>query len=169
MIHCNAKEAALLGWNAALTSSTTEGGKSAELPEPFGTTTVNGKVAVRFFDERQMRAFGVQQREAGIKQERQEADECCRYQAQQIIDLRQRAEKAEAQLAAISSKEGAIVDDLAMLVRRLVHALHKSKPDSTLAKQAVDYLRRKGLQGSPLREHQPHSDASKEDTSGLPG
>jgi hypothetical protein len=33
----------------------------------------------------------------GIKQERKEADECCRHQAQQIIELRQRAEEAHAE------------------------------------------------------------------------
>jgi hypothetical protein len=43
------------------------------------------------------------------------------------------------------------VEDLAALVRQLVHSLNKVKPDSDLAKRAVDYLQRKGLAGSPLR------------------
>jgi hypothetical protein len=41
--------------------------------------------------------------------------------------------------------------DLSMLVRQLVHSLKKAKPDSDLAARAVDYLKRKGLAGSPLR------------------
>lgn len=43
------------------------------------------------------------------------------------------------------------VDDLAALVRHLVYALKKAQPDSDLAKRAQDYLRRQGLEGSPLR------------------
>lgn len=43
------------------------------------------------------------------------------------------------------------VDDLAALVRQLAHSLKKSSLDNDLADKAVDYLRRKGLQGSPLR------------------
>lgn len=43
------------------------------------------------------------------------------------------------------------VEDLAALVRQLVHSLNKAKPDSDLAKRAVDYLQHKGLAGSPLR------------------
>lgn len=46
---------------------------------------------------------------------------------------------------------GAEVDDLAALIRQLVHSLKKSSPDNALAARAVDYLQRKGLQGSPLR------------------
>lgn len=45
-----------------------------------------------------------------------------------------------------------LVDDLAALVRRLVHSLSKAAPDNTLPAKAVDYLQRKGLQGSPLRD-----------------
>jgi hypothetical protein len=44
------------------------------------------------------------------------------------------------------------VDDLAALVRQLVYSLKKSQPDSDLAKRAMDYLVRQGLQGSPLRD-----------------
>ena len=40
------------------------------------------------------------------------------------------------------------VDDLAMLVRKLVRNLPK---DAELRAQALDYLSRKGLMGSPLR------------------
>lgn len=45
----------------------------------------------------------------------------------------------------------AVVKDLAMLVRRLARALAKADPSNALPHQAVDYLQRKGLQGSPLR------------------
>lgn len=48
--------------------------------------------------------------------------------------------------------ERAKVDELAMLVRRLAHALDKPSGNTLLARQAVDYLRRHSLQGSPLRE-----------------
>jgi len=43
------------------------------------------------------------------------------------------------------------VDDLAALVRQLVHSLKKANPNSDLAARAQDYLRRKGLAGNPLR------------------
>ena len=44
------------------------------------------------------------------------------------------------------------VDDLAMLVRRLAHALRKSAPDHDLPEKALDYLARHSLTASPLRE-----------------
>ena len=43
------------------------------------------------------------------------------------------------------------VDDLAAIIRQLVHSLRKAAPDHALPAKAVDYLVRKGLQGSPLR------------------
>jgi hypothetical protein len=46
----------------------------------------------------------------------------------------------------------ATVDDLAALVARLAHSLRQAAPDNDLPDKAVDYLRRKGLQGSPLRK-----------------
>lgn len=45
-----------------------------------------------------------------------------------------------------------VTDDLATLVQRLARRLRKAAPDSELPGQATDYLRRNGLQGSPLRE-----------------
>lgn len=44
-----------------------------------------------------------------------------------------------------------VVDDLSALVRQLAHRLSKAAPDSDLPTKALDYLKRKGLQGSPLR------------------
>lgn len=57
------------------------------------------------------------------------------------------------------------VDDLSMLVRRLVHALSKAAPDHTLPAKAMDYLQRKGLQGSPLRDEAVKRDDVAEDAS----
>lgn len=45
-----------------------------------------------------------------------------------------------------------VVKDLAMLVRRLARALAKVDPSKALPHQAVDYLQRKGLKGSLLRD-----------------
>jgi hypothetical protein len=44
------------------------------------------------------------------------------------------------------------VDDLSMLVRQLVHSLRKAAPDNVLSDRAVDYLKRNGFAGSPLRD-----------------
>lgn len=43
------------------------------------------------------------------------------------------------------------VDDLSALVRQLVHALRKATTDHDLPDRAMDYLRRHGAHGSPLR------------------
>ena len=43
------------------------------------------------------------------------------------------------------------VEELAALVRRMAHALDKPSGNTLLARQAMDYLKRAGLQGSPLR------------------
>jgi hypothetical protein len=51
----------------------------------------------------------------------------------------------------VTQTEQPVVDDLRMLVVRLARALNKAIPDNTLAYKALDYLERKGLQGSPLR------------------
>jgi hypothetical protein len=45
-----------------------------------------------------------------------------------------------------------VVDDLAALVGRLAWSLKNAKPDSDLPAQALDYLKRMRVQGSPLRE-----------------
>lgn len=44
-----------------------------------------------------------------------------------------------------------VVDDLAALIKRFVHRLRKAAPGNDLPEQALDYLARKGLQGSPMR------------------
>lgn len=43
------------------------------------------------------------------------------------------------------------LDDIAALVRRLAHALRKAAPDHDLPENALDYLKRKGLDTSPFR------------------
>lgn len=43
------------------------------------------------------------------------------------------------------------VDELAMLVRQLVHSLRKASPGNDLADRALDYLKRHGLAGTFLR------------------
>lgn len=44
-----------------------------------------------------------------------------------------------------------VIANLATLVRRLALALRKAAPKHTLPATAMDYLRREGLCGSPLR------------------
>lgn len=46
-----------------------------------------------------------------------------------------------------------VTDDLAALVRQLVRSLRKAAPQHALPDKALDYLKRKGLQGSPLRHN----------------
>lgn len=45
-----------------------------------------------------------------------------------------------------------VTDDLAALVRRLAQSLRKAAPDNDLPEKALDYLKRKNLQGSPQRD-----------------
>lgn len=59
----------------------------------------------------------------------------------------------------VGQEGGQSVDDLAALVRQLVRALKKASPDSPLIPRTMDYLSRKGLQGSPLRTDEQVSQA----------
>lgn len=43
------------------------------------------------------------------------------------------------------------VDDMAMLIKQLAHSLSKASPGNEMSARALDYLKRKGLLGSPLR------------------
>lgn len=61
-------------------------------------------------------------------------------------------ERAAEMVAEETAELRAQLDEMAMLIRRLVHSLRIAKPDSELPAQALDYLSRKGLQGTPLRE-----------------
>lgn len=60
-------------------------------------------------------------------------------------------EKAAIQLNELDRK----LDDCGALIRQLVHKLSKAAPDNDLAAKALDFLKRKGLQGSPLRAKAP--------------
>jgi hypothetical protein len=55
------------------------------------------------------------------------------------------------------------VDDLAMLIRLLVRALSGASPDNRLIPRALDYLKRKGLAGSPLRAAPTPMNSGKEE------
>lgn len=57
-------------------------------------------------------------------------------------------ERAQEDYAALER----VADDLSALVQRLARALRKAAPDNDLPEKALDYLRRKNLQGSPLRD-----------------
>lgn len=46
-----------------------------------------------------------------------------------------------------------VAGDLAALVRQLARSLRKAAPEHDLPVKALDYLKRKGLQGSPLRHN----------------
>ena len=45
-----------------------------------------------------------------------------------------------------------VTDDLAMLVKQLVRSLRKAEPNNELTAKALSYLKRSGLDGSPLRD-----------------
>ena len=44
------------------------------------------------------------------------------------------------------------VDEMAMLIRMLVHSVRKTNPDNETARKAMDYLQCHNLQGSILRD-----------------
>lgn len=71
------------------------------------------------------------------------------YQSEHGID--KAIEDAQQRICDTFAGLGA-ADELAMLVRRLAHALQKAWPDSDLPKVAMDYLSIAGLAGSPLRQ-----------------
>lgn len=54
----------------------------------------------------------------------------------------------------LAVQQDVYLGDLSTLVKQLVQALRKAAPNSDLPQIALDYLRRKGLQGSPLRSTQ---------------
>lgn len=70
------------------------------------------------------------------------------YQSEHGID--KAIEDAQRRICDTHAGLGA-VDELAMLVRRLAHALKNAAPDSDLPKIAMDYLSIAGLSGSPMR------------------
>ncbi|MCS3467107.1 hypothetical protein M2401_000828 [Pseudomonas sp. JUb42] len=83
----------------------------------------------------------------------------CRFEVSEdtLKTIRGCLSSAESDIDALKAEcEGlrekvACVDDLSALVRQLVQRLRKAAPDNDLPEKAMDYLKRKGLQGSPLR------------------
>jgi hypothetical protein len=67
--------------------------------------------------------------------------------------------QARAALTAEKVAAAPVVDELAMLVRKLVRHVRKASPDNNMATMAMDYLERKGLAGSPLRDAAPQQPA----------
>lgn len=57
-----------------------------------------------------------------------------------------------AQLQYAIEKEAMVVDDLVYLVKQLVRSINNDRPDKVLSARAMDYLKRKELLGSPMRE-----------------
>ncbi|CAI8970044.1 hypothetical protein [Pseudomonas soli] len=55
-------------------------------------------------------------------------------------------------------KKADCVDDCAHLIKKLVHCRRQLATDEGLATKALDYLKRKGLQGSPLRVEDSNHD-----------
>ena len=55
-------------------------------------------------------------------------------------------------------------DDMALLIRRLCRVVAKHDASNTIRAQALDYLHRKGLGGSPLREQAPNEPMSEPPT-----
>lgn len=47
--------------------------------------------------------------------------------------------------------ESQAMDEMAMMIRKLAQALRKAAPEHDLPKKALDYLKRKGLQGRVFR------------------
>ena len=80
-----------------------------------------------------------------------------------IISLRQEIDRVTNDYAEWMSPEDYVplvqkVNDLASLVRILVHSLRKVNPNSSNIILVMDYLKRKGLTGSILRSDEPHPD-----------
>jgi hypothetical protein len=74
----------------------------------------------------------------------------------QVITIQAERDQLKAENEALRNSSSC-VDDLSALVRQLVHRLKKSSPDNDLPEKALDYLKRKGLQGSPLRSERDDS------------
>ena len=57
----------------------------------------------------------------------------------------------EQQVRQLLAAQQFTLDELAMLTRKLVQRLRKASPGDESAGKALDYLKRKGLAGNPLR------------------
>lgn len=65
-------------------------------------------------------------------------------------------------IASPSSEQTPSMDDMRMLIQRLARSLNKAAPGNDLSSSAMDYLKRVGLVGTPLRGESEHSSASHE-------
>lgn len=68
-----------------------------------------------------------------------------------IIEESNRMKAEIEQLKYLLEQSENVVDDLAYLVKQLVRSIQRDSPDKVLAERAMDYLKRKELCGSPLR------------------
>ncbi len=92
-----------------------------------------------------------------------DAPTLCRSQ-QRCCAADERAEtKAEEPAEPVALSDRLLVNDLAMMVRRLAYRLNKADPGNSLSDAAKDYLVRAGLQGSPLRNDYDASPAGREE------
>lgn len=88
----------------------------------------------------------------GRKLTRHEIDRCASYAIETDILPRESWEDAGLYDFAHALNGGiGVVDDLAMWIRRLARSLEKSNPMNALPRLAMDYLKRHGLEGGPLR------------------
>ena len=69
-----------------------------------------------------------------------------------MIDESNRAKAEIEQLKYLLEQSENVVGDLSYLVKQLVHSIKMDRPDNVLAERAMDYLKRKELCGSPLRD-----------------
>lgn len=65
-----------------------------------------------------------------------------------LIALKQVANEVAQECAA----DKRVTDDLVVLTSKLVRELRKAAPDNKMSDTAMDYLKRHGLFGSPLRD-----------------
>lgn len=97
----------------------------------------------------------------GRKLTRHEIDRCASYAIETDILPRESWEDAGLYDFAHALNGGiGVVDDLAMWIRRLARSLEKSNPMNALPRLAMDYLKRHGLEGGPLRA-EPAATASR--------
>jgi hypothetical protein len=94
-----------------------------------------------------LKSFVLQAKQASEREDEPTFFPCEIEEAFTAIAILERAERASPQAVPAAP----IKEDLAVLVRKLAYSLRKASPEHTLPNQAIEYLRRHDLQGSPLR------------------
>ena len=118
---------AILNQSAAdMTAGTITAGALAVLRDELAAAQQREAIAIASWDEERNRAL----REGG-----------------RVVEWRDRAERAEAELAT----ERAHRNELSTLVKRLVREARRARPSDPLSFIAVDYLVRNKLHGEPMR------------------